>query len=98
MARPHARHRTRGDLLTDLPRDEPPPTGLGNGRMAGRDLAGDGPCRARLASAARGDVLERGLRRRPRVVRCVPSRGARGRAIPVSMYPVMLDGRSVVAV
>ena len=51
-----------------------------------------GPGDARLAGAARREIFERGVRRGARAVRRVPRRGSRARAVPVSAYPLMLEG------
>ena len=52
---------------------------------------------ARMAGAARGEVLERRVRRRARAVRRVPRRRTGGGAVPVSAYPLMLDGAALSA-
>ena len=55
------------------------------------------PRGARMAGAARGEVLERGVRRGARALRRVPRRRAGAGAVPVSAYPLMLEGAAISA-
>src|SRR6185503_14136118 len=52
----------------------------------------------RLAGAARGEILECGVRRGAAALRCVPRRGSGDRAIPMSGFPLVVEGTAISAI
>src|SRR5262249_46571196 len=97
LARSHAGRGSGLHVLRGIPRDEPPPVALGRGGVARGDARRVRPSDSWVAGASRRQILWNRVRRRAGVVRRVPRRGAGHGAVPMSAYPLTLEGTSISA-
>src|SRR6185503_4331495 len=95
LARPDARCRAGRVVLARVSAAQRAAARVGHWRLDRGELHRAGPRHPRLAGAARGNVLRVGLRAGARAVRRHARGGADAGAVPVSMYPLMLDGPAI---
>src|SRR5262249_57310715 len=97
MAGAHAGRGARIDILRGISRDESPPAPLGRWSVACGDARRSGPSDTRLAGPARREVLGTRVRGSACAVRRIPRSGTRDGAVPMSAYPLTLEGTSISA-